>query len=400
MASCSGPASLPIRSPPTASAPCRPIRSTSSGRWRPTTRFTEHRPPGRRDRDRPTTPTPCTSTSTSLEPGAGPLLPVHASASSRARPGAPARCPTARPGAVRPRRRQLPVPRDRHLRRLPAPASRSRSTSSLHLGDYIYEFAALAGPAGAAAGARPRVARSTSGSATPRTSSTPISPAAHARFPFVVTWDDHEVANNYMGDVLVEDPSPDGRPSSARPPRTGPGGSTCRCGSARPTATDLAVPRPSRSATSPASTCSTSARTATCRRAATPARRRLRRLPGSHGRGPDSARRRAGGLAGRGRWARAASPGTCSATRSCSPASTAAPTRPPYYLDTWDGFPDARRRLIEQLAEVDNPVVLTGDYHAGMVLDVHARAVRRRQPDRGAGAHGAGRSPRRCSLPT
>ena len=44
-----------------------------------------------------------------------------------------------------------------------------------------------------------------------------------------------------------------------------------------------------------------------------------------------------------------------------------------YYLDTWDGFPQARERLIAQLAKVDNPVVLTGDYHAGMVLDVHAK---------------------------
>ena len=44
-----------------------------------------------------------------------------------------------------------------------------------------------------------------------------------------------------------------------------------------------------------------------------------------------------------------------------------------YYLDTWDGFPTARHRFIEQLAAVENPVVLTGDYHAGMVLDVHER---------------------------
>jgi alkaline phosphatase D len=42
-----------------------------------------------------------------------------------------------------------------------------------------------------------------------------------------------------------------------------------------------------------------------------------------------------------------------------------------YHLDTWDGFPDARERLIDALGGLDNPVVLTGDYHAGMVLDVH-----------------------------
>ena len=26
--------------------------------------------------------------------------------------------------------------------------------------------------------------------------------AAHHRFPFVATWDDHEVANNYLGDTV------------------------------------------------------------------------------------------------------------------------------------------------------------------------------------------------------
>jgi alkaline phosphatase D len=51
-----------------------------------------------------------------------------------------------------------------------------------------------------------------------------------------------------------------------------------------------------------------------------------------------------------------------------------------FYLDTWDGFPAARLRLIEQLAALDNPVVLTGDYHAGMVLDVHQRPFEEGSP--------------------
>jgi len=44
-----------------------------------------------------------------------------------------------------------------------------------------------------------------------------------------------------------------------------------------------------------------------------------------------------------------------------------------YYLDTWDGYPAARRRFVGHLADdrVANPVVLTGDWHAGMVNDVH-----------------------------
>ena len=36
-------------------------------------------------------------------------------------------------------------------------------------------------------------------------------------------------------------------------------------------------------------------------------------------------------------------------------------------LDQWDGYPAARRRLVERLREVDNPVVITGDIHASGV---------------------------------
>jgi len=41
-------------------------------------------------------------------------------------------------------------------------------------------------------------------------------------------------------------------------------------------------------------------------------------------------------------------------------------------LDQWDGYPAARRRLVDQLREVDNPVIITGDIHAsgvGVVTD-------------------------------
>lgn len=41
-------------------------------------------------------------------------------------------------------------------------------------------------------------------------------------------------------------------------------------------------------------------------------------------------------------------------------------------LDQWDGYPAARRRLVTQLREVDNPVIITGDIHAsgvGVVTD-------------------------------
>ena len=39
-------------------------------------------------------------------------------------------------------------------------------------------------------------------------------------------------------------------------------------------------------------------------------------------------------------------------------------------VDTWDGYPAAQRRLHDALATATNPVVLTGDLHAGFALDV------------------------------
>lgn len=44
---------------------------------------------------------------------------------------------------------------------------------------------------------------------------------------------------------------------------------------------------------------------------------------------------------------------------------------PYFYLDSWDGYPRARRRLLDALARTANPVILTGDYHTGAVFDVH-----------------------------
>jgi alkaline phosphatase D len=41
-------------------------------------------------------------------------------------------------------------------------------------------------------------------------------------------------------------------------------------------------------------------------------------------------------------------------------------------LDQWDGYPAARRRLVDQLRDVRNPVVITGDIHlggAGVITD-------------------------------
>ncbi|HET6773369.1 MAG TPA: alkaline phosphatase D family protein [Acidimicrobiales bacterium] len=39
-------------------------------------------------------------------------------------------------------------------------------------------------------------------------------------------------------------------------------------------------------------------------------------------------------------------------------------------LDQWDGYPEARRRVVDLLREVDNPLVISGDIHAGGVGQV------------------------------
>ena len=47
---------------------------------------------------------------------------------------------------------------------------------------------------------------------------------------------------------------------------------------------------------------------------------------------------------------------------------------PTYSMDTWDGYPVARQRLLDVFASgnVRNPVVLTGDIHSSWVADLHA----------------------------
>lgn len=70
----------------------------------------------------------------------------------------------------------------------------------LHVGDYIYEYAALGGAV------RQHVGGETQTLADYRVRHAlykldPMLQEAHARFPFVVTWDDHEVQDNYAGPI-------------------------------------------------------------------------------------------------------------------------------------------------------------------------------------------------------
>ncbi len=246
----------------------------------------------------------------------------------------------------------------------------------LHLGDYIYEYAgATEGPRTVA----PDHALETLADYRLRYASYRLDPdlqAAHARFPFVVTWDDHEVANNYMGDVLVDDPSPEvaaARKAAAYqawwehlPVRLDPPDGSALAVYQALDVGDLAriyvldqrqysdVPpcRDDPGAQSDFGDCT--ART-------------------------DDADRTRLGAEQEAWFAETTSASAATWNLIGNPVVLAgvdggnAEDGSKYYLDTWDGFPSARHRLISQLAAIDNPVVLTGDYHAGMVLDVHER---------------------------
>ena len=195
--------------------------------------------------------------------------------------------------------------------------------------------------------------------------------AAHARFPFVCTWDDHEVLNNYMGDNVL-----DGRPAEQvrelRRRRTARGGSTSPFGFRHRRVRQCRCTGTSTSVILPGCTCSTRASMPTFRRVATAARPRTSATATRESQiAACSAPTRSNGSpkatsASAARWNVVGNPVVLSGIDGGTDASA-------YYLDSWDGFPEARLRLLDALAGIDNPVILTGDYHAGMVLDAHRR---------------------------
>src|SRR5690606_31381243 len=40
------------------------------------------------------------------------------------------------------------------------------------------------------------------------------------------------------------------------------------------------------------------------------------------------------------------------------------------WTDGWDGYPEARKRLLQQAARISNPVVIGGDIHTAVVADL------------------------------
>lgn len=238
------------------------------------------------------------------------------------------------------------------------------------LGDYIYEY-----PGGTGEGRHslPNRMVSTLGDYRLRYASYKLDPdlaAAHARFPFVATWDDHEVANNYMGDTR-----PDGAdaavverqkaaayrawwehmPTRLDPP-AGPALAVYRDFDIGDLARFYLLDERQDAAVPP------------CRDTSTAG------LDFGDCAEVEADRTRLG--AEQEAWFTEAI-GSSAATWNLvgNPVVLAGvdggTDGDAYYLDTWDGYPEARKRFIATLAKADNPVVLTGDYHAGMVLDVH-----------------------------
>jgi len=241
----------------------------------------------------------------------------------------------------------------------------------VHLGDYIYELPALPGPGGD---------RSSAPARTPTTleeyrlryASYKVDPdlqAAHASAPFTLTWDDHEVSDNYMGDTL-----PSGAPAAEvrrlraaayqawwenLPVRLDP-----------PEGPDLVVYHDV--------TFGDLARLYLLdeRQYADVPPCRGETVPYDDGNCAevDEPRTRLGEE--QETWlADTADQGGVTWNLLGTPVALAGidvgTDEPEYFLDLWDGYPQARQQVIDLLATVDNPVVISGDYHQGMVLDVN-----------------------------
>ncbi len=242
----------------------------------------------------------------------------------------------------------------------------------VHLGDYIYELPATGGPDGNRS-SRPALPPKTLEEFRLRYASYKTDPdlqAAHAAAPFTLVWDDHEVSDNYMGDALPSGAGAaevrDLRAAAYQawwenlPVRLDP-----------PDGSDLVVYHDV--------TFGDLARLYLLdeRQYADEPPCRGETVPYDYGDcdavGDDRTRlgadqeawldetARQGGVT----WNLLGTPVALAGIDAGSGDEAR------YFLDLWDGYPVARQRVIDLLAEVDNPVVISGDYHQGMVLDVN-----------------------------
>ena len=201
--------------------------------------------------------------------------------------------------------------------------------------------------------------------------------AAHACAPWIVTWDDHEVANDYAGD-RAEDLDPDFllrraaayrayfehmpiRPSVLRPSGEMRIYGNHAWGSLanlfvlddRQYRAQQACPRTSRAGSNVVGSWCTE-----------------RLGEGRTMLGAEQERWLHGALASsRARW------NVLVQQTLLAPAGRETAQGRQHWTDGWDGYPRARQRLLGSLAESGamNPVVLSGDLHANFVANIHAR---------------------------
>ena len=241
----------------------------------------------------------------------------------------------------------------------------------VHLGDYIYELPALPGPGGDRSSA-PAETPTTLEAFRLRYASYKLDPdlqAAHASAPFSLTWDDHEVSDNYMGDTL---------PSGA------PAGEVRRLRAAAYQAWWENLPVRVEPPDGPDLVVYHDVTFGDLARLYLLDERQYADIPPCRGETVpyddgncaevDEPRTRLGAeqeawledTAGRGgvTWNLLGTPVALAGI-------DVGTDEAEYFLDLWDGYPQARQQVIDLLATVDNPVVISGDYHQGMVLDVN-----------------------------
>lgn len=199
--------------------------------------------------------------------------------------------------------------------------------------------------------------------------------AAHHAFPWIVLWDDHEVANNYAGPVgeKGEDPAEFDRRRAAAyqawyehlpvrvDPPDGPDLRIWRDFAVGDLAHLFAIDVRQSSDPIPCRATSTLDMGPGCAERDEPERSNL---------GDEQEAWLFDGLrASNARWNLLVNPVLMSGLDIAEQGED-----PAYYLEVWDGFPEQRRRVVEVLDEEDvsNPVVISGDYHAAFVADLKA----------------------------
>jgi alkaline phosphatase D len=206
----------------------------------------------------------------------------------------------------------------------------------------------------------------------------PLLQLAHARFPWVITWDDHEVQNNYAGDVpdgAGQEATPEMHarraaayqafyehmPLRLEPPDDGAltiyhdlswgDLATFYVLDGRQYRTDQACDRPLDIGP-------------TCAEVDDPEQTML---------GAEQEAWLGERLAASATTWNVLVQGTMVARTLMSTDPLGGSDQPSLQFDQWDGYPVARERLLDQLAGASNPVILTGDYHAAFTAAV-ARA--------------------------